>query len=101
MSIHIHESTMDSGLTKHSVRRDDHSMRWQVSWLPGRLLDHNQAAAAMAIAKIIATTAATTMGDSKDSLWRHLDDWAAELGLRCSEAPIHTAADPKDRESTR
>lgn len=58
MTTMITETTMTSTVTEHYAYRDPNvlasALEWRVSWLPGWLLDHNGARAAMLIAEIVA-----------------------------------------------
>jgi hypothetical protein len=51
---------------------------WEVSWLPGRTLNRNQAITAMTIADMIGGRGVPR---ADNSIWMHLDGWAAELSL--------------------
>lgn len=90
--IKISDTHMSSPATPHTATATEQG--WQVSWLPGRVLDRNQATTAMVIANIAASRNLTP----GDKLWPHLDNWASELGLsgpdavvRASEPPATTA----------
>jgi hypothetical protein len=76
----ISASMMTSNVTAHSARcvGDD---RWEVSWLPGRILTGEQAVTAMTIA----STVATHEVGAGDPEWATLDDWAVELDLTAGD----------------
>jgi hypothetical protein len=59
-----------------------HPGAWEVSWLPGQLLDRNAAITAMILADIAGS------GDLRagDRRWPHIEGWAAELGLTAPDA---------------
>jgi hypothetical protein len=61
---------------------------WQVSWLPGRTLDRNQAITAMTIAS---TVGGRGVPRADNPIWLHLDGWAAELGLTAPAAVARAA----------
>ena len=67
---------MTSDHTEHHATRTGDG--WKVTWLPGRMLDHNEATTAMTIAERIAT--GTSDWDP------FISSWAAELGLSGPEA---------------
>src|SRR6266568_3830976 len=67
---------------------------WEVSWLPGRTLDRNQAVTAMTIADIVGGRG---VGLSEDPIWPHLDNWAAELGLSGPDAVVRASEPPGAR----
>ncbi|WP_166352394.1 hypothetical protein [Phytoactinopolyspora limicola] len=82
MSIHIDHDRMISDTTKHGawrlpVGRDV----WEVSWLPGRLLDRDTATTAMTLAEIVATRTADNGLHHDDPAWALIDALASELGL--------------------
>src|SRR5215472_11501631 len=64
---------------------------WQVSWLPGRPLDRNQAITAMVIAS---TVSGKGVPRADDPIWLHLDGWAAELSLTAPSAVVRAFAPP-------
>jgi hypothetical protein len=64
--------------TAHTARlAPGHQHAWQVSWLPGRLMDRNAATTAT----MLADKAAATGLHAGHRLWPHIQGWAAELGL--------------------
>lgn len=69
---------------------------WQVSWLPGRTLDRNQATTAMTIADIVG---ATGVPRADDPIWLFLDGWAAELSLTAPGAVARVSEPPAGRDS--
>jgi hypothetical protein len=95
--ITITDTHMSSPDTPHTATAT--GVGWEVSWLPGRTLDRNQAITAMVIAS---TVGGNGIPRADDSIWMHLDGWAAELSLtapsavvRASEPPV---ADPRARQ---
>ena len=78
MTLTITDTTMTSDQTPHTARpAPGHQHAWEVSWLPGRLMDRNTAITAMTLAD----TAADTDLHPRHRLWPHIQGWAAELGL--------------------
>jgi hypothetical protein len=70
----------DTRITSTLPDCDDVAVRgpagWSVSWLPGRVLDRDQAITAMVLAEVY-----TLNPPPEHKLWRHVDGWRAELGL--------------------
>lgn len=64
---------------------------WQVSWLPGRTLDRNQAITAMVIAS---TVGGKGVPRADDPIWLHLDGWAAERSLTAPSAVVRASEPP-------
>jgi len=64
---------------------------WQVSWLPDRTLDRNQAITAMVIASIVGGNGVPR---ADDPIWLHLDGWAAELSLTAPSAVVRASEPP-------
>lgn len=94
MTLTITDYLMTSDHTGHTCRpAPGHQPAWQVSWLPGRLLNRNSAITAM----IFADTAATPGLDPGHRIWPHLQGWAAELGLTAPDA-IARASEPPEKE---
>lgn len=77
--IHIADSSMrcdDSPHYARLIKVENGWERWEVSWLPGRVLGRNQAISAMTIAERVGRGI-----EIGDKLWPFLDAWAAELEL--------------------
>lgn len=87
MGLHIADDRMSSDATPHTARKAGST--WEVSWLPGRVLDRNQAVSAMMIAVTVSGT--IQPGDTR---WLHAADWAAELGLEVGEAILMVLKPP-------
>jgi len=92
--ITITDMTITSPATPHTATAT--SSGWQVSWLPGRTLDRNQAITAMTIADMVGSKG---IPRADDPIWMHLDGWAAELGLTAPRAVAQASMPPGDRES--
>jgi hypothetical protein len=83
MTLFIRDDNISSDATRHTGRLvPGHEHAWQVSWLPGRLMDRNTAITAMTLAEVVATDEAKP----GHRLWFHVEGWAAELGLTAPDA---------------
>lgn len=90
MTLTIDDDHIRSDHTMHTARPASGTRHaWEVSWLPGRLLDRNTAITAMTLADMAGP------GDlhTRQRLWPHIENWAAELGLTGSDA-LNRAAQP-------
>jgi len=90
MSLIINDTTMTSDQSPHTARQVPGSRRdWEVSWLPGQILDRNTAITAMTLADIAST------GDIPPGhrLWPVVESWSAEVGLTGHDA-ITRASQP-------
>ena len=103
MTLTIYDTTMTSDQTAHTARQAPGRQHlWEVSWLPGRVLDRNSAITAM----VLADQAGVHDLNERHRLWSFIENWAAELGLTGSDA-INRASQPgtprqrHDRESER
>jgi hypothetical protein len=95
MTLTINDDTMTSDQTPHTARLAPGCQYiWQVSWLPGEVLDRNSAITAMTLADTAAK------GDLHEGhrLWPHIEGWAAELGLTGTDA-ITRASEPPEKAS--
>jgi hypothetical protein len=96
MTLTIHDTTMTGDHTPHTARQlPGRQPGWEVSWLPGQLLDRNAAVTAMILADI------TGQADLREGhpRWPHIQGWAAELGLTAPEALTRITQPP--RQATR
>jgi hypothetical protein len=82
MTLTINDTTMTSDRTAHTARHAPSRNGWEVSWLPGQILDRNSAITAM----VLADTAAEEDLHEGHRLWPHIQGWAEELGLTGPEA---------------
>jgi hypothetical protein len=83
MTLTINDTTMTSDQTGHTARLTSGNPHlWQVSWLPGRVLDRNSAITAM----VLADHAREPDLNERHRLWSFIESWAAELGLTGSDA---------------
>ena len=83
MTLTINDDSMSGDQTWHTARRalsDQHA--WEVSWLPGQLLDRNSAITAMILADVVGSGSR----HPGDLSWPHIEGWAAELGLTAHDA---------------
>ncbi len=55
MSLSIQDEIISSDNTRHTARLAPGERAWQVSWLPGRLMDRNSAITAMVLADVAGT----------------------------------------------
>ena len=83
---------MTSDQTAHTARQSPGRRGWEVSWLPGQLLDRNTAITAM----ILADTAAEPDLHEGHRLWPHIQSWAGELGLTAPDAIARVSQPPSD-----
>jgi hypothetical protein len=90
MTLTINDTTMTSDQTGHTARHEPSRNGWQVSWLPGRVLDRNTAITAMVLADI-STDERVREGHR---LWPHIQGWAAELGLTGPDAIARATQPP-------
>ena len=107
MSLTIGDDTMTSDQSPHTARQaPSHRHGWEVSWLPGQILDRDTAITAMILADIAAT------GDIRPDhrLWPAVQSWSAEVGLTAPDAIARAAQpspdvtsqpEPPDRQSGR
>ena len=92
MTLTINDTTMTSDQTAHTARQAPSGHGWEVSWLPGQLLDRNAAITAMTLAD----TAAERDLHEGHRLWPHIQGWAAELGLTGHDAVARASQPPGD-----
>ena len=93
MTLTIYDTTMTSDQTAHTARLAHGSQHlWEVSWLPGQILDGNTAITAMLLADVIGKA------DLHEGhrLWPHIQGWAEELGLTGPEAVAAASQPPSD-----
>ena len=93
MGLTINDTSMTSTHTGHTARQaPGRPNEWEVSWLPGQILDRNTAITAM----VLADTAA--QGDLREGhrLWPHIQSWAEELGLTGTDAIAQVSQPPHD-----
>ncbi len=90
MTLTITDTTMTSDHSAHTARHTPGRDGWEVSWLPGQILDRNAAVTAMTLAD----TAAERDLHEGHRLWPHIQGWAGELGLTAPEAIARVARPP-------
>ena len=91
MTLTITDTTMTSDQTAHTARHAPGRNGWEVSRLPGQILDRN-------------TITATTLPDTTAErdlreghrLWPHIQGWTAALGLTEHEAIARASQLPGD-----
>ena len=92
MTLTINDTTMTSDQTAHTARHAPERNGWEVSWLPGQILDRNTAITAM----ILADTAAEQDLHEGHRLWPHIQGWAEEVGLTAPDAIARASQPPGD-----
>ena len=92
MTLTITDTAMTSDQTAHTARHAPGRHGWEVSWLPGQVLDRNTAITAMVLADL---TAGQDLREGH-RLWPHIQGWAAELGMTASEAIAYLSPPPGD-----
>ena len=93
MTLTIQDESISSDTTRHTARlAPGHEHTWQVSWLPGRLMDRNSAITAMVLAEVVATDDV----NPGHRLWLHIEGWSAELGLTAPDALTWISQPPGD-----
>ena len=91
MTLTINDTTMTSDQTAHTARRAVGSQHlWEVSWLPGQVLDRNSAITAMVLADQVGEPDL----NERHRLWPHVRGWAGELGLTASDAVTRVTQPP-------
>jgi hypothetical protein len=93
MTITINDTTMTTDQNPHTARLapgSDH--QWEVTWLPGKVLNHNSAITAM----VLADTTGTPDLHEGHRLWPHIEGWAAELGITGTDAIARACQPPGD-----
>ena len=85
----ITDTAITNDRSHKAARPSPHRDGWEVSWLPGQVLDRNTAITAMTLADI----AAEHDLNDRHPLWPHIESWAVELGLTAPEA-IAKASQP-------
>jgi hypothetical protein len=83
MTLTINDTTMTSDQTAHTARQaPGRQYLWEVSWLPGKVLDRNSAITAMTLADLVGEGEL----NERHRLWPFIENRAAELGLTGSDA---------------
>jgi hypothetical protein len=95
MTLTINDTTMTSDQTDCTARQAPTRDGWDVSWLPGQVLDHNTAITAIT-AMILADLVGEEDLHQGHRLWPHVQGWAAELGLTGPEAVAAASQPPGD-----
>ena len=86
MTLTISDAAMTSDRSHGTARHSPDRNGWEVSWLPGQILDRNTA--------ITAITLAEHDPHDKHPLWPAIEGWAEELGLTGPEAIARAAQPP-------
>ncbi len=91
MTLTINDTTMTSDQTAHTARHAAGRNGWEVSRLPGQILDRNTITATI----LPDTTAERDLREGH-RLWPHIQGWAAELSLTEHEAVARASQPPGD-----
>jgi hypothetical protein len=88
MTLTITDKIIRSDRTAHTARLGHFEAgdAWQVSWLPGRLMDRNAAITAMTLADLVSEGEGIGLHD--DPRWPLVDALAAELSLSGPDAVV-------------
>jgi hypothetical protein len=92
MTLKILDDSMSSDRSPHTARLapgEQHA--WEVSWLPGRRLNRNEAVTAMELAD----TTVNGHVHPGHQAWPHIQGWAAHLGMTGSQALDRVAGPPR------
>jgi hypothetical protein len=92
VTLTIGGTSMSSDQSGHTAAHLPDRGGWEVSWLPGQILDRNTAITAM----ILADTTTEPHLHEGHRLWPHIQSWAAELGLTGPEAVAAASQPPPD-----
>jgi hypothetical protein len=90
------EVTTTSDQNPHAARQAPGlPHEWEVSWLPGHILDRNSAITVMVLAAIARS------GDLREvhRLWPHTQSWAAEFGLTGPDVIAQASQPPRGLEA--
>ena len=90
MTLTITDTAMTSDRSHCTARHSPDRNGWEVSWLPGQILDRNTAITAMTLAD----TAAEHDLHDRHPLLPHVESWAEELGLTAPEAIARASQPP-------
>jgi hypothetical protein len=92
VALKIHDYKISSNRTHHTARLAPGKQHaWEVSWLPGRDLNRNEAITAM----VIADTTADGGVHPGHRAWPHVQGWAAELGMTGPQARDRVSGPPR------
>jgi len=91
MTVTIGDTEMTSDRSHCTARHSPARNGWEVSWLPGQVLDRNTAITAITLAD---TAAEHDLHDGHP-MWPFVESWAGELGLTAAEAITKTAQPPE------
>ena len=90
MTLTINDTTMTSDQTAHTARHAPSRNGWEVSWLPGQILDRNTAITAMTLADL----AGEPDLHEGHQLWPAVESWSAELGMSGADALTRASPPP-------
>jgi hypothetical protein len=91
MTLTINDDSISGDHTRHTARpAPGRRHAWEISWLPGRLVDRNTAITAM----VLADTAGSCGLRARHRLRPHIQSWAGELGLAAPDALARASRPP-------
>ena len=93
MTVTISDTAITSDRSHCTARHSPDRNGWEVSWLPGQVLDRNTAITAM----VLADTAAEHDLHDGHPLWPPVQSWAGEFGLTAAEAIAKASQPPEGR----
>jgi hypothetical protein len=91
MALTINDTVITTDLNAHTARYAAGQHGWEVSWLPGHLVDQGTAVILM----ILADTPGERVQDTEQQLWRLMKPWAAEIGVMGPEEITWDARPPR------
>jgi hypothetical protein len=92
MALKILDDSMSSDHSPHTARlASGEQQAWEVSWLPGRRLDRNEAVTAM----VLADTTGNSGVHPGHRAWPHIENWAGKLGMTGSQVLDRVAGPPR------
>jgi len=92
MALKILDDSMSSDRSPHTARLapgEQHT--WEVSWLPGRSLNRNEAVTAM----VLADTTANGDVHPGHRAWPHIENWAGKLRMTGSQVLDRVVGPPR------
>jgi hypothetical protein len=90
VTLTIGDTSMSSDQSGHTAAHLPDRGGWEVSWLPGQILDRNTAITAMTLAD----TAADQNPHEGHRIWPAIQSWAEELGLTAPDAVARVSQPP-------
>ena len=85
MTLTINDTTMTSDRSTHTAPYSDHRNSWEVSWLPGKVMDRNTAVTAMTLPD----AAAGHELHERRGLWPQSQNWVGEPAPSNPRSHLH------------